>query len=55
MEVILKTFHLKKQICKVLNALILPNDYYSVFKSLTKYASVDSKELEKTIIKELSE
>ena len=44
--------YLKKQICKVLNALILPNDYYSVFKSLTKYASVDSKELEKTMIKE---
>lgn len=37
--------YLKKMLCKVLDYEILPNDYYNIFKSITKFASWDWKDL----------
>ncbi|MDE6005873.1 MAG: hypothetical protein K2G88_10895, partial [Oscillospiraceae bacterium] len=35
----LEHFYLKKQLCSLLQSDILPNDYYAVFKNITKYST----------------
>ena len=38
--------YLKKQLCKLLGVEKLPEDYYKVFKSITKYSYVDKAEIQ---------
>lgn len=37
--------YLKKQLCDLLNCIILPDDYYAVFKNITKYSTWELKSL----------
>ena len=39
--------YLKSQLCKVLNVTKLPDDYYSLFKNITKFSSVELNDIEK--------
>ncbi len=43
--------YLKKQLCKVLNVDTLPDDYYKIYRSITKYAYAEPDEIE-SLIKE---
>lgn len=47
--------YLKKMICKVLNVERLPDDYFAVFKNITRFASWDWKDLVKAADENIQE